>query len=429
MSSGLCVGAVTAWGRRDAGLGVKGAAAPDDRRLLRRATVAVAVQSAVAVAVVVGVMVGGVLVVDRHEQAVRVDQATQGVWGSADDVNDPPSGSWLVSVGASGDRRATREAPGWVASVDPERLPDGRARFRVEDHDVAAWTGKRPTGRRLTAVSDIGPIEEQAERLRTAMLTAAALGVLGAALVGLLIGRRAVRPLGEALALQRRFVADASHELRTPLAVLTTRAQVLRRHVGETGLAAEVDQLVRDARVMGEVVNDLLLSAELRHEPRHGEPVQLAELVGQVVASMRPLAEERGISIVGTGPRATVLGVPSALRRAVSALADNAIAHTSPGGHVRVEVVIAAGTVALRVTDDGEGLDPQTARLVIRRFARGTSRDAGRRFGLGLALVEEVARAHGGRLDVEGSPGMGATFSLVLPWTETLVSDDSQKQA
>ena len=420
--------AVTAWGRRDAGLVVSDAAAPADRRLLRKATLTMAVQSAVAVAVVVGVMVGGVLLVDRHERAVRVDQATSGVWSSADDVGDPPSGTWLVSVDAAGERRSTRGAPDWVAAVDPARLPDGRARFEVQDHDVAAWTGERPTGRRLTAVYDVRPVEAQTERLRTAMLTAGVLGVLGAALVGWLIGRRAVRPLGDALVLQRRFVADASHELRTPLAVLTTRAQVLRRHVGETGVAAEVDQLIRDARVMGDVVNDLLLSAELRHEPRHGEPVQLGELVTQVVQSLRPLAEDRGVDILDVGPGATVLGVPSALRRAVSALADNAIAHTARGGHVRVEVVVVPGSVTVRVADDGEGLDPPAARQLIRRFARGTTHDSGRRFGLGLALVEEVARAHGGRLDVEGSPGVGATFSLVLPALAG-VSGDSQGQA
>jgi signal transduction histidine kinase len=419
----------TAWGRRDAGVAVRGAAAPADRRLLRKAAAAVAVQSAVAVAVVVGVMVGGVLLVDRHEQAVRVDQATQGVWDRADDVLDPPSGTWLVSVDASGDRRVTREAPGWVSAIDPARLPDGRARFRVGEHELVAWTGGRSAGRRLTAVSDIRPIEEQTERLRTAMLAAAAFGVLGAALVGLLIGRRAVRPLGEALALQRRFVADASHELRTPLAVLTTRAQLLRRHVGEADVTGEVDQLVRDAQAMGEVVNDLLLSAELRHEPGHGEPVELAELVERVVESLRPLADERGVGVVGTGPAATVLGVPSALHRAVSALVDNAIAHTPPGGHVRVEVGRQAETVTVRVVDDGEGLDPQAARQMIRRFARGTTRDAGRRFGLGLALVEEVARAHGGRLDVDGAPGVGATFSLVLPRAMGLLPAGSQESA
>jgi signal transduction histidine kinase len=116
------------------------------------------------------------------------------------------------------------------------------------------------------------------------------------------------------------------------------------------------------------------------------------------------------------------------LRRAVSALVDNAIAHTPLGGHVRVEVVRQPETVTVRVIDDGEGLDPQAARQVIRRFARGTSRVAGRRFGLGLALVEEVARAHGGSLGVDGAPGVGATFSLVLPATRRLVPEDSQER-
>jgi signal transduction histidine kinase len=66
---------------------------------------------------------------------------------------------------------------------------------------------------------------------------------------------------------------------------------------------------------------------------------------------------------------------------------------------------------------------------MIRRFARGTTRDAGRRFGLGLALVEEVARAHGGRLDVDGAPGVGATFSLVLPRAMGLLPAGSQENA
>ncbi len=401
--------------------------APTDRQLVRRATLAVAVQSAVAVAVVVGIMIGGVLLVDRHERQVRVDQATEGVWRKADDVGDPPSGTWLVSVDSSGRRRATPEAPSWVAAVDPARLPDGQASLHLQDHDVVAWTGDRPGGRRLTAVYDIRPVDEQTERLRSAMLTAAGLGVLGSALVGWLIGRRAVRPLADALELQRRFVADVSHELRTPLTVLTTRAQVLRRHLRDTGPTVEADQIVRDARVLGEVVNDLLLSAELRNEPQRGEPVQLAELVSDVVESLRPLADERGVALAGTGA-ALVLGVPSALRRAVSALVDNAIAHTPAGGHVRVEVAAASDTVVVSVEDDGEGVDPQQAREMIRRFSRGTAKDAGRRFGLGLALVQEVASAHGGRLDVEGAPGVGATFSLVLPASEEPLSEITQHQ-
>jgi signal transduction histidine kinase len=403
--------------------------ADSDRRLVRRTTLTMAVQSAVAVAVVVGVMVGGLLLVDRHERAVRVEEATRGVWRTADDVNDPPSGTWLVEVSASGERRSTRDGPSWLADVDPAALPDGEARVHVGEQELVAWTGVRPSGQRLAAVYDVRGMEEQTERVRAAMLAAAALGVLGAALVGGLMGRWAVRPLAEALALQRRFVADASHELRTPLTVLTTRAQVLRRRIAAGDLADEADQLVRDAQAMGEVVNDLLLSAELRHVPQRGDPVDLHALADEVVASLRPLAEERGVTFARTGiGQARVRGARSALRRALSSLADNAIHHTPRGGHVSIDVGSDRAEATVAVIDDGEGLDPVAARAMVRRFARGTSRDEGRRFGLGLALVEEVARAHGGRLEIDGSPGSGASFSLVLPSVHDADSGSSQNE-
>ncbi|MBO0827618.1 MAG: sensor histidine kinase, partial [Streptosporangiales bacterium] len=99
--------------------------------------------------------------------------------------------------------------------------------------------------------------------------------------------------------------------------------------------------------------------------------------------------------------------------RAVLALADNAVAHA------RTEVGLDAdrdgGTVLVRVTDDGEGIDPERLDELTRRFARGQQSGRGRRFGLGLALVREVVHAHGGDLRVERRPGGGSTFTLVLP--------------
>src|SRR6185312_7428485 len=96
-------------------------------------------------------------------------------------------------------------------------------------------------------------------------------GIVAAAVAGAFLGRRAVRPLARALSLQRRFVADASHELRTPLAVLHTRAELIRRRLDRASparddrLRADVVQLAADTRALGEVVEDLLLSAELQH--------------------------------------------------------------------------------------------------------------------------------------------------------------------
>ena len=212
----------------------------------------------------------------------------------------------------------------------------------------------------------------------------------------------------QALALQRRFVADASHELRTPLTIVHTRAQLLRSrlrvedHVGAT----DPDQLVADTRALGEVVEDLLLSAELDARPSAGVDVDVGRLAQEVVASFSLLAAERSIALTAElGQDAcTVRGVPAALRRALGALVDNALGHVSDGGKVRVTVSPAGDQVTLAVIDDGSGLDAADANRLLQRFARGTGDGTGRRFGLGLALVHEVVVAHGGTLTLRGSP-------------------------
>ncbi|MGN6613147.1 MAG: sensor histidine kinase [Angustibacter sp.] len=391
-----------------------------DRQLMRRASASVAIQAALAVALVVIAMTAVVLVVDEQQQHRQADSTTRSAWARADDVSDPPSGIWLVLRTQGGRTLITKGAPDAVAEVDPTKQPDGASRLTADGQELALWTGERSFGR-LSAVYDLSPRESERNRLLVSLGVAAILGIAGAAAVGAVIGRRAVRPMGEALGLQRRFVADASHELRTPLTVLHTRAQLLRRRMaGQTADQAtreELDRLVRDAQSLGEVVTDLLLAAELEHAPQRGEPVDVGGVAREVVASLSVLADEREVALTtsGTDDAVQVVGIEAALRRALTALVDNALAHTGSGGHVQVRVSQSDDHVLVAVADDGEGIDPNQARDLARRFARGTARDGGRRFGLGLALVDEVARVHGGRLDVDGAPGHGATFTLRLP--------------
>jgi two-component system, OmpR family, sensor kinase len=116
----------------------------------------------------------------------------------------------------------------------------------------------------------------------------------------------------------------------------------------------------------------------------------------------------------------------SLLRRAARAVAVQAAAavavvvlvvlsHTPPGGHVDVGVASGPAAVPVSVADDGVGLDAGQAEQLVRRFARGTTREPGRRLGLGLALVDEIAAAHGGTLVVDGERGRGARVTLRLP--------------
>jgi signal transduction histidine kinase len=400
-------------------------AAPADRALLRRATRAIAVQTGVAVAIVVVAVAGIAFLVDARAQTARVQETVRTAARTADDVTDPPAGVVLLARSADGRLQRSPGAPARLTGLDPSKFGLGRSTFTVGSDSYQAFTSVRANGTRFVAVLNTGELGEERDRLGRALLLAGVIGIVGAAVIGGLIGRRATRPLGDALALQRRFVADASHELRTPLTVLHTRAQILSRHVGannDPALTDQVRELVADTRALGEVVEDLLLSAELQHRPDRQERVDLAAVGADVVRAFAPYAEELGVELrfeASPPDEGVVAGVRSSLHRAVGALVDNALAHNRTGGHVTVGVRRRGDEVVLTVADDGEGLDPEIADTLLRRFGRGEQASGhGRRFGLGLALVREVVQAHRGRLDLDGRPGVGATVTVVLPALE-----------
>jgi signal transduction histidine kinase len=249
---------------------------------------------------------------------------------------------------------------------------------------------------------------------------AALIGLLAAGLTGVVVGHRAVAPLAEALERQRRFVADASHELRTPIAQVHTRAQVLARRARASSAAdrGDLERLTDTTRRLGEIVDELLLSARLAAGPAgtDREPVDLTVLVEAAVATEAERADERDVKLVlhGPGEPLLVTGVESALRRVVAELLSNALAHTPGGGLIAVTVRRAGDHVAVAVADTGDGFDPADGDRLFDRFYRGAGAGE-RRFGIGLALLREVVTGHGGTITAEGAPGAGATFTVRLP--------------
>src|SRR4029079_3298592 len=191
------------------------------------------------------------------------------------------------------------------------------------------------------------PRQAVRRRVLAAMLTAGAAGLLLAAAGGAWLSRPALQPLWAALALQRRFVADAGHELRTPLTLLGTRAQLVRRRLQQvrdgrwpqrwsdgartTGALAEhaldeVDGVVADTVHLAAILEDLLLAADPLPARAH-RVVDLTALCHDVVRSAGAVAQERGLVL--RGPAATdgpveVVGSAVALNRALTALGDNA---------------------------------------------------------------------------------------------------------
>ena len=255
--------------------------------------------------------------------------------------------------------------------------------------------------------------------LLAALALAAAIALLATVLTIFIVGRVAVEPLVEALARQRRFVADASHELRTPIAQVHTRAQLLARRAETGAERRDLERLVGTTRRLGEIVDELLLSARLAATPADQsppEPVDLAAIAREAVAAQAERAGEVGVTVALTTEESLpVPGVGSALRRVVDELLTNALTHTPAGGRIDVSVGRAGRDRAeIVVADTGTGFDPAEAGRMFDRFHRGPG-TGDRRFGLGLALVREVVTSHGGTIEATGRPGEGGTFTVCLP--------------
>ncbi|MGW7751394.1 sensor histidine kinase [Streptomyces violaceusniger] len=368
---------------------------------------------------IIGVIVYGVMLFAQRADAERETQ-----WGiDHNTIDSPPVCVWMT-VERNGVISSTPGTPAGIpvrsslvavragAPAVLERVRRGGEEYTVR----TAWRGAE------VVQAAYGERFQRADRnhLLLAFAAAEAVGLLLVAVASGMLARRAMRPLSEALDRQRRFVADASHELRTPLTQLHTRAQLLARRSGSATpqqLATDLRRLVTGTRQLGDVIDDLLLSARLSQSPGSRDPVDLATLAEEAVSAEDARAHAMRLTVrLRCGPgRHVVMGTTSALRRVIAALVDNAMGHTPPGGEVVVSVdAPLPGIVSLSVRDTGVGFAPEEATRMFERFARGTA-GRGRRFGLGLALAREVIESHGGRITANGRPGHGALFTVELP--------------
>lgn len=235
--------------------------------------------------------------------------------------------------------------------------------------------------------------------------------------------------LESAFRAQKRLIADAAHELKTPTAVLVGETQEAlrpdasaeeRRESLETiervsrGLAREIDSLLHLARGDGAL-------------PARRRVADLAIIAAEAVDTTEPLGAARRVRCLFTqnGP-AFVVGDREGLSRLASNLVSNAVIYTEPGTTVEVEVGSDAGETYLEVRDRGPGIAPEERARIFERFvrlepARARNPEGS---GLGLAIVEQVARAHQGRVQVLERPGGGAIFRVTLPSAPTALPAD-----
>jgi two-component system sensor histidine kinase VanS len=223
--------------------------------------------------------------------------------------------------------------------------------------------------------------------------------------------------LEEHVAEQRRFAANASHELRTPLAITQTLLDVARKDP-DRDQAGLLDRLhAVNARAI-DLTEALLLLSRADQRPGAGEPVDLSLLVEEAAETLLPLAEEHGVDVRVSGPVTPVVGSRPLLLQLTTNLLHNAIVHNvHDGGTVAITCGTTAGTAVLTVENTGEVLAPELVATLTEPFRRGTDRvragAAG--VGLGLAIVERIAQAHGGTLALAPRSGGGLSIVVRLP--------------
>jgi signal transduction histidine kinase len=223
----------------------------------------------------------------------------------------------------------------------------------------------------------------------------------------------------QSLQRQREFVADASHELRTPLTSVLANLELLSDELDRDSEAAEiVSSALGSSQRMRRLVSDLLLLA--RADAGHAtarSSVDLAEIASSAVDEVRPVASGHPLTAKIEGPL-PMKGNADDLHRLVVNLLDNAVRHTPPGARVELDAKRVNGEVELSVSDEGPGLPKGKEDQVFERFVRGegpadVAGNGGT--GLGLAIVKAVADAHGGSVSAGPSESGGALFTLKIP--------------
>ena len=220
---------------------------------------------------------------------------------------------------------------------------------------------------------------------------------------------------------RRRFVSDASHELKTPLAAirLLTDSILQNENIDGATVREFVSDIGQEAERLSRITEDLLrltrLDSGVAETP---ERVEISPVLERVVKMLRPVADEKDVSIVTVcSDGAAAAATPGEIHQILYNLMENAVKYNRRGGFVRVSVDMGEETSTITVEDNGIGIPAEDLPRVFERFYRvdkARSRAAGGT-GLGLSIVRDTVSRRGGVVRAEGAPGGGTRFIATLP--------------
>ncbi len=234
----------------------------------------------------------------------------------------------------------------------------------------------------------------------------------------------AMRPIYQSYNQIQQFTADAAHELRTPLAAIQATVESVLRlpRISEEDAQETLTVINRQSQRLTTLVSDLLLLSRLDSEQRPliKRSCCLQDLIGDIVEEMAAFAISQEITLVvdfQTQTSLVVFGDEEQLYRLVLNLVNNAIIYTPAGGQVTLTLTRHQQHALILIRDTGVGIAPEHQAKIFDRFYRVDAARAGQSgsSGLGLAIAQAIAKAHGGTLTVTSQIGQGSTFAIYLP--------------
>ena len=221
--------------------------------------------------------------------------------------------------------------------------------------------------------------------------------------------------------MRREFTANVSHELKTPLHTISGYAELLAGGIAKAEDVGKFsEKIYAEAQRMVRLVEDIIRLSRLDEgaEDMNRETVDLYGLAQETLLSLKPEAEQAGISLELEGGSACVYGIPQLLSGILFNLCDNGIKYNRTGGSVRVRVASEGEKVLVSVSDTGIGIPPEHQERIFERFYRvdkSHSKEVGGT-GLGLSIVKHAAMVHNAKIELHSVVGQGTTITLTFQW-------------
>lgn len=225
--------------------------------------------------------------------------------------------------------------------------------------------------------------------------------------------QHAIEDLRAAAERERDFLRDASHHLRTPITIAVGHAELVRDAVADPRAVDDVETVLDELHNLAQISNRILMLATVDH-PEYLRPEALAiDAFVQRIGDRWRTAADRDWQI-DCAAAAEISADSDQIERAVDAIVENAVNHTTSDDIIRIATSTAGGVVAVAIEDTGSGIPKSHLPHVFERFF-GTNTGSRRGTGLGLAIVQSVVEAHGGHVVIESHEGSGTTVTLTFP--------------